>query len=662
MISATPGNGFFRNLGIASICLLAIAGVSSCDWFNPVRKASLELILSATVRARTTIQPADLEVAAYDISGIGPEGATFSATGVNSSITTYTQTDLVPGDWTVTATGKNASGTVLVRSSPVAVTLLIGQKNQVSINCVPIPGNGTFSLNLSWPANSIQTPAIVATLTPNSGGATAPLTFTISGDSASYTSPEPLPNGYYTLSIKLLDPSYSNNFSAYSAVHLVLIYADQTSIANWTLVPSDISLPPAYGLALTLTSDTNSPIAINLYGYYNELQVGTGMMVYALGTPEPDSWQWYLDGDPIVGETGSSVWVGDTLISGTTHNLSVVAQKGSIAGSKTIQFKIVTALPKGVTTLAGSGLAGSTNGIAALATFAGPTGIAVDVVGNTYIADTNNNKIRKLSAAGKDAGMVTTFAGGFSASLYSPMGLAVDVSGNLYVADTLHNTIRKISSSGTVTTLAGSGSIGSADGLGTAASFYYPSGVAVDTDGNVYVADSMNQKIRKITPAGDVSTLAGSGAIGFTDGTGTAASFFNPTGLAVDAAGTVYVADTYNEAVRRISPAGVVTTYAGSGSIGSADGTGTSASFYYPAGLAVDSSGSLYAADSYNNTIRKISAARIVTTIAGTGQSGSLDGAGLVATFAWPVGVAVDASGVVYIADTNNNKIRKIVP
>ena len=227
MISATPRNGFFRNLGIASICLFTIVGISSCDWFNPVRKASLDLILSATVRARTTIQPADLEVTTYDISGTGPEGATFSASGVSSGITTYTQTDLVPGDWTVTATGKNASGTVLVRSAPVAVTLLIGQKNEVSINCVPLPGNGSFSLNLSWPANAIQTPVIVATLAPVSGGAASSLSFTISGDSASYTSPEPLANGYYTLSIKLYDASFNPNFLSWSDVPVILMFADQ---------------------------------------------------------------------------------------------------------------------------------------------------------------------------------------------------------------------------------------------------------------------------------------------------------------------------------------------------------------------------------------------------------------------------------------------------
>nr|WP_254615922.1 hypothetical protein [Cupriavidus basilensis] len=168
-------------------------------------------------------------------------------------------------------------------------------------------------------------------------------------------------------------------------------------------------------------------------------------------------------------------------------------------------------------------------------------------------------------------------------------------------------------------TLAGSTTSGSADGTGTAASFFVPSSVAADTSGNLYVADSGNAKIRKITPAGVVTTLAGSGIEGFSNGAATAASFFAPYGVAVDAAGNVYVADMNNHAIRKITPSGTVTTLAGTGSMGSADGTGTAASFFAPRGVAVDGIGNVFVADTSNSKIRKITPAGVVTKLAGSG-------------------------------------------
>jgi sugar lactone lactonase YvrE len=182
----------------------------------------------------------------------------------------------------------------------------------------------------------------------------------------------------------------------------------------------------------------------------------------------------------------------------------------------------------------------------------------------------------------------------------------VDASGTVYVADSGNHLIRKITSAGVVTTLAGTGSPGRANGTGTAASFNYPTRVVLDAGGTLYVSDTLNSLIRKITAAGVVTTLAGSGSTGSTDGTGTAASFGNPQDLAVDASGTVYVSDTGNNLIRKITAAGVVTTLAGSGSAGSTNGTGTAASFSTPSGLTMDASGALYVADFRNNLIRKI--------------------------------------------------------
>ena len=236
----------------------------------------------------------------------------------------------------------------------------------------------------------------------------------------------------------------------------------------------------------------------------------------------------------------------------------------------------------------------------------------------------------------------------------------------MYVADTYNYLIRKITSSGTVTTLAGTaGTSGFTDGVGTNAEFFNPHGVAVDSSGNVYVADTYNHLIRKITSSGAVTTLAGTAGIsGFSDGVGTNAKFNYPHGVAVDSSGNVYVADTHNQLIRKITSSGTATTLAGTAGIsGSTDGVGTNAKFNSPIGVAVDSSGNVYVADTYNHLIRKITSSGAVTTLAGSaGISGSTNVVGTNAEFFNPYGVAVGSSGNVYVADTFNHLIRKITP
>ena len=327
-----------------------------------------------------------------------------------------------------------------------------------------------------------------------------------------------------------------------------------------------------------------------------------------------------------------------------------------------------------VTTLAGKpGTLGSTDATGSAARFSSPSGVAVDSVGNVYVADRDNHTIRKVTPVG----VVTTLAGiagssgstdgtGSAARFNSLSCLAVDGAGNVYVPDNF--AIRKVTSGGVVTTLAGTAGIsGGVDGTGSAARFSYPAGVAVDGSGIVYVADSGNHTIRKVTPAGVVTTLAGTaGSSGSTNGTGSAARFFFPTGVAVDGSGNVYVAESSNHTIRKVTSAGVVSTLAGSaGSSGSADGAGSAARFNYPFGVAVDGSGNVYVADSSNHTIRKVSSAGVVTTLAGTALSGvsiSADGAGSAAGFYSPHGVAVDSNGNVYVGDTANHTIRKVTP
>jgi sugar lactone lactonase YvrE len=325
-----------------------------------------------------------------------------------------------------------------------------------------------------------------------------------------------------------------------------------------------------------------------------------------------------------------------------------------------------------VNTLAGNATQGSADGFGSDAQFNLPVSVTTDSAGNVYVADTGNSTIRKITPAGA----VSTFAGfagnfgsangaGTNAQFYGPQGIAADSAGFIYVADTANATIRKISSAGAVGLFAGSaGSFNSFDGAGANASFYQPEGLAVDGAGNVYVADALNHTIRKITPAGTVSTLAGlAGNFGSADGTNSKARFNRPAGIALDSATNLYVTDSLNHTIRKITPGGTVNTIVGlPGVWGSADGTNRAARFFQPQGIHAADSATLFVADSGNQTLRKISASGtnwVVSTAAGLpGTAGYADGTGAAAEFYFPAGVALDAAGHFYIADSGNNSIR----
>lgn len=335
----------------------------------------------------------------------------------------------------------------------------------------------------------------------------------------------------------------------------------------------------------------------------------------------------------------------------------------------------VAGAPSGYTftTVAGRTLLGGIDGPGDQASFSLPFGIAVDRDGTLFVADTSNQTIRKITPdrtvstyVGQPGRAGATDSTGFAAQFNYPRSVAIDRDGNLYVADSQNHTIRKVSADRQVTTLAGlAGSPGSADGLGAAARFNNPNGVTVDENGNVYVADLGNSTVRKITPSGQVTTLAGVAANpGIVDGVGSAARFVQPSAVAVDRNGNVYVTDFSADTVRAIAPDGTVTTIAGlANTPGTADGTGSNARFFFPAGIVVDASGNLYVSEYKNGTIRKIAPDRTVTTLAGDPDvAGSDDGVGRAAHFYTPASDAIDAQGNIYVADSGNSIIRAISP
>ncbi len=334
-----------------------------------------------------------------------------------------------------------------------------------------------------------------------------------------------------------------------------------------------------------------------------------------------------------------------------------------------------------IETVAGNGAPGYSGdgGPAAAAQIDNSYGVAADGAGNLYIADTSNHRIRKVDAStGNISTIAGTGTGGYggdgglatAAQLDNPYGVTPDASGNLHIADTLNHRIRKVdASTGNISTIAGTGTggYGGDGGLATAAQLNYPSGAALDASGNLYIADTFNDRIRKVDTAGMITTVAGTGTNGDSGdgGPATAAQLNQPSGVAVDGAGNLYIADAPNHRIRKVDAAGVITTIAGTGSGGfSGDGgAATAARLNQPASVALDGSGNIYIADWFNHRVRKVDAAGVITTIAGTG-SGGFSGDGGAATAArlnQPASVALDGSGSLYISDRVNQRVRKVI-
>lgn len=348
---------------------------------------------------------------------------------------------------------------------------------------------------------------------------------------------------------------------------------------------------------------------------------------------------------------------------GTTGPVTVATPKGAVTGG------LFTYLPPleeyQVTTLAGSGTAGSVDGPVADALFRTVQGVAIGKDGSVIVTDRGNNRIRRITTAGQAvpiAGATTAGyvnATGAAARFRLPWRAVEDAQGNIFVADRDNHAIRKITPAGVVSTVAGTGVSGFADGDASTAQFNQPLDIVVDAAGNLYVADNNNHRIRKISADGQVTTLAGNGTPAFANGTGTAAQFRNPSGLEIDKEGNLLIADRLNHRIRKVTPAGVVTTLAGDGNSGYLDGDAAGARFADPYGITIDGDGNLYVADLNNHKIRKISPDGKVVSIAG-GARGFTDGLGAGAQLNTPTDVCVDAQGNVYVADQANHAIRKL--
>jgi sugar lactone lactonase YvrE len=423
----------------------------------------------------------------------------------------------------------------------------------------------------------------------------------------------------------------------------------------------------------TITGGQGSRVITYDVGAAGRVVLDVTVAVPAGCTANGSTWTWVganpsepLFFSKLAGPDGGGGWFDGPVATARFHDSSGVATDA--AGNAYLLEKATNSVrkvsPDGrVSTLAGlAGASGTANGRGPVARFFSPDGIAATSSGVVYVADTNNQTIRRILPSGD----VSTFAGEpAGTTFYYPRGVAVDEGGNLFVADTSAHTIRKVTPAGVISTIAGGpGAPGSADGNGGAARFRSPQGVAVEGSGTVYVADTDNHTIRKITPAGDVTTLAGMpGSQGSRDGEAAQALFRTPHALVVDGAGNVLVADTGNVTIRLISTAGGVSTLAGvAGSVGGADGTGPDARFTSPTGIALAAGGSFVISD--RRSLRRMTAGGAVSTVAGepAAQPGLVDGAGDDARFYLPTALAADASGNVFVADTYNAVIRKVDP
>ena len=636
---ADQGNNLIRKIVISTATVSTLAGGDSPGTDGPGTMAGFNAPYAVAVDAQGNVYVAD----AYDflIRVVTPAGVVSTLAGTAFVNGAQDGIGTAASFYEPTGVAINAQGELYVADTQNNSVRKVETLGYIISPALPaglaMAGTGTISGTPTAPS-----PSTDYTVTAyNTSGASAPAVVNITVLDATLSK--------LTTSTGTLNPA----FSAASTVYVINVPYTTTNIA---VTPTDaqststIKVNGATVLSGSASGTLNLATGSNTISIVVNAQDGstTTYQVYVVraqpATPVPD----------ITYNSPQTYFVGTAITSLSPTNT------GGAVPANTYQQ---------VTTFAGSGNAGAANLTGTSATFNAPTGVATDLQGNVYVADQMNNLIRKITPAG----VVSTLAGGgavqgadgtgTAASFNNPDGVATDAQGNVYVADFGDSKIRVITPAGVVTTLAGSpeNAGGYADGPAATALFNQPTGVAVDLYNNVYVVDYGNNMIRKISPEGVVSTLAGNGSAGAANGTGAANTSFNaPWGIGTDGQGNIYVADGGNNMIRKITPAGVVTTLAGSGIAGYQGGAPTVAQFNNPEGVTVTPQGNIYVADAGNGQVRKVTAAGVVSTFAGSGNFTFVNGIGTKASFNGVTGLALDAQENLYAADIGNNAIRKI--
>ena len=545
-------------------------------------------------------------VAALSLAACGGSGGSSSSAGAATTSYTIggTVTGLTSSGLTLTDNGTDTL-TVPANSSSFTFSQMVQSGAAYAVAVATQPSNETCTVSAAsgTASGNVSNVAVACTQLDTIGGA-------VSGLSASGLVLEL--NGQYSLSV----PANASSYVFAQALAAGTAY--QVTIATQ---PNDetCTVSPSSGTVAGNVTNVNVTCSLTTYSISGTI---SGLSASGLQL------QFYSAGPDLSVQAGATTFTYGNVPYGTNVAMDVVTQP---------DWQWCTP--------------GSSN-------YSGP--ITSNITGETLSCAAAQAEVTTLAGSTTPGNVDGT---GSAAAFHNPAGVAVNAAGDIYVADSANNEIREVTPAGVVTTLAGSTTAGSTDGTGSAASFNAPEGVAVNSAGDIYVADSGNNEIRMITPAGVVSTLAGSTTAGAANGTGSAASFYHPTGVAVNAAGDIYVADAGNNEIREVTPAGVVTTLAGSTAAGDANGTGSAASFSSPLGVAVDASGTVFVTDSLNNEIRAVTGAGVVTTLAGSPVAGSANGTGSAASFNVPFGITVvQSSGVLYVGDFANSEIRQISP